>query len=89
MRSISFITMIMSAAVLSGIVTAQNPNGNPCTQYETYLCGSNPGYNNGNPYLYFCSEEYFIEVMKTCSCSTCCNVINGGNKANGGSFTCT
>ncbi|KAG2042337.1 hypothetical protein BDR03DRAFT_945080 [Suillus americanus] len=87
MKFISLTTMIN--AVLLGIVAAQDPNNQPCTQYETYGCATMAGYNNGNPYLYYCSELYFVEVEKKCSCPTCCNVINGGTKAKGGSFTCS
>ncbi|KAG2116096.1 uncharacterized protein F5147DRAFT_675960 [Suillus discolor] len=74
-------TVIMSAAVLSGIVTVQgsNPNGMPCAHNGEYECGTLAGYNNGNQFLFYCSESNMVEVAGDCGCKTCCSILDGGN----------
>ncbi|KAG2347052.1 hypothetical protein BDR05DRAFT_945447 [Suillus weaverae] len=74
--------MVMSAAVLAGIVPAQNPTGMPCDQTggylrEKYECGWVPGYNHDYAYLFFCSVDNTIKVVQNCNCVGCCNVVNG------------
>ncbi|KAG1883751.1 hypothetical protein F4604DRAFT_1736167 [Suillus subluteus] len=92
MKFISLTTMIMSAAVLAGIVTAQSePTGYPCSPRVLavqYACGTLPLFNGGLPYLYFCEADSTITVVKTCNCASCCNVVNGGVGA-GGTYSCT
>ncbi|KAG2038014.1 hypothetical protein BDR03DRAFT_999570 [Suillus americanus] len=88
MKFISLTTMIMSAAVLAGIVTAQVPDGKPCAQTEQYECGRLAGYNRGYPFLFFCSSQNFVEVVKTCNCGDCCWVYKGG-VGDDGYFGCT
>ncbi|KAG2097767.1 uncharacterized protein F5147DRAFT_714860 [Suillus discolor] len=91
MKFISITTIIMSAAVLAGIVTAQDPTGMPCDQRvlaEKYECEWVPGYNSGFAYLFFCSAQSTQVVVQTCSCMDCCNVVSGGVGA-GGSYNCT
>ncbi|KAG1852872.1 hypothetical protein DFJ58DRAFT_790370 [Suillus subalutaceus] len=82
MKFISLTTMIMSAAVLAGIVTAQKePTGLPCSPRVLavqFACGTLPLFNGGLPYLYFCEANSTITVIQTCNCASCCNLVNGG-----------
>ncbi|KAG1883661.1 hypothetical protein F4604DRAFT_1735917 [Suillus subluteus] len=79
MKFISLTTMVMSATVLAGIVTAQSePTGIPCSPPIQYGCGTLSLFNSGLPYLYFCEADSTTTVVKTCNCASCCNVVNGG-----------
>ncbi|KAG2108702.1 uncharacterized protein F5147DRAFT_694513 [Suillus discolor] len=77
--------MIMSAAVLVGIVKAQT---NTCAQNSMYECGQLAGFNGGMPFLFYCNIDNTVEVIKMCTCIECCHVINGG-VGHSGSVHCT
>ncbi|OAX38045.1 hypothetical protein K503DRAFT_770886 [Rhizopogon vinicolor AM-OR11-026] len=79
--------MIMSAAVLASIATAQDPNGEACAHQNTYECGVLAGYNDGNQFLFFCEPDNSVFVVELCSCQTCCSVVDGG-LGSGGSTNC-
>ncbi|KAG2109980.1 uncharacterized protein F5147DRAFT_691148 [Suillus discolor] len=78
MKFVSLTTMIMSAAVLVGIVKAQDPNGGPCAHNSNYECGRLAGYNGNMPFLFYCNEDNIVETVKMCTCMECCYVVNGG-----------
>ncbi|KAG1818135.1 uncharacterized protein BJ212DRAFT_1348969 [Suillus subaureus] len=78
----------MSAAVLAGIVTAQDPTGGSCNQPGQYECGRSASYNGNNAYLYFCLSDNFVTEVKNCNCPQCCYVVGGGLGPNG-SKSCT
>ncbi|KAG2098932.1 uncharacterized protein F5147DRAFT_712807 [Suillus discolor] len=91
MKFISLTTMIMSAAVLVGIVKADsdtNPNGGPCAQNSKYECGRMAGYNGNMPFLFYCNINNIVEVVQNCHCIQCCSVIHGG-VGDSGSVNCT
>ncbi|KAG2155385.1 hypothetical protein DEU56DRAFT_767149 [Suillus clintonianus] len=81
--TVSFTTMIMSAAVMAGIVTAITR-----VLADMYECGRLAGFNKGYSFLFYCSEDNTVELIKTCNCVTCCTVVNGGVGVDG-SFSCT
>ncbi|KAG1848479.1 hypothetical protein F4604DRAFT_1813034 [Suillus subluteus] len=81
MKFISPATIIMSAAVLVGIVIAQDPTGGSCNQRVfagKHECGRSAGYNGGHAYLYLCSTDNFVTEVKDCSCIECCSVASDG-----------
>ncbi|OAX35342.1 hypothetical protein K503DRAFT_773595 [Rhizopogon vinicolor AM-OR11-026] len=69
-------TMIISTAVLAGIATATNPNGGPCAHAEQFECGVLEGYNNGNPFAFWCASDNKIVVARLCDCPSCCTLID-------------
>ncbi|KAG2139704.1 hypothetical protein DEU56DRAFT_799733 [Suillus clintonianus] len=81
--TVSFTTMIMSAAVLAGIVTAITR-----VLADMYGCGQLAGFNEGDSFLFYCLEDNTIEFIKACDCVTCCTVVNGGVGVDG-SYSCT
>ncbi|KAG2152761.1 hypothetical protein DEU56DRAFT_775914 [Suillus clintonianus] len=91
MKFTSFTTMIMSAAVLAGAVTASDPNGTPCAQKESFGCEVVAGYNNGWAFSFYCTPESTILVIEDCSCATCCVIPKGAtiDLGPGGSDVCT
>ncbi|KAG1783195.1 hypothetical protein EV702DRAFT_1060542 [Suillus placidus] len=70
--------MIMSAAVLSGIVTAADPTGGPCADHGEYLQHTLTGYNNGNQFLFYCSADFGVQVIIDCTCTKCCYTTSTG-----------
>ncbi|KAG2033181.1 hypothetical protein BDR03DRAFT_968170 [Suillus americanus] len=80
MKFISPTTIIMSAAVMAGIVIAQleDPTGEACNQPGKYECARSANYNGGNPFLFLCSSDKFVTEVKDCSCMECCSVSSNG-----------
>ncbi|KAG2160183.1 uncharacterized protein EDB93DRAFT_1113787 [Suillus bovinus] len=78
MKFISLTIMIMSATMPVLWVIVQNPLNMPCNIPEEYGCGYLAGYNNDNPFLYYCSVRYIMATVKPCSCAICCSVKYGG-----------
>ncbi|KAG2137394.1 uncharacterized protein EDB93DRAFT_1106601 [Suillus bovinus] len=78
MKFISLTIMMMSAAmpVLSGTMTAQeDPNRMSCGRPGQYECGYFSSYNNGNSFVFFCSEDKKTSVVVKCDkCPQCCDV---------------
>ncbi|OAX38535.1 hypothetical protein K503DRAFT_770393 [Rhizopogon vinicolor AM-OR11-026] len=90
MKFISLAAIIMPVA-LAGIATAVDPNGGPCKDANMYECGTLTGYNSGDPFLFYCSADSAtnrVEVIKECTCDTCCSVVKGG-VGDGGHVSCT
>jgi hypothetical protein len=58
---------------------------------DMYKCGTLANYNDGNPFLFYCSADSAtnrVEVIKNCTCDDCCSVVDGG-VGDGGHLMCT
>ncbi|KAG2119440.1 hypothetical protein DEU56DRAFT_760957 [Suillus clintonianus] len=76
----SLTSMIVSAAVMAGVVTAYNPIGLPCATPGVVGCGQDAGFNSGNAFIYDCDWTGTIVFGAGCNCAGCCVTATNGAK---------
>ncbi|KAG1727901.1 hypothetical protein EDB19DRAFT_1642742 [Suillus lakei] len=70
--------MIVFAAVMAGVATANNPLHQPCNTPGSVGCGQASNINSGSAFIYKCSSTGEYVFSAGCDCASCCVTTSSG-----------